>query len=64
MYLYKKRPKNGGEFNFVWIALNRESNKVVDFEVGGSTKTTYLKLARRLEEKYQIEHLCPDDYCI
>ena len=62
MYLYKKRPKNGGEFTFVWVAVDRRTNQVVDFEVGDRTKSTYLILARRLEVKYNIEHLCTDDY--
>ncbi|HJK86605.1 MAG TPA: IS1 family transposase [Candidatus Megaira endosymbiont of Nemacystus decipiens] len=62
MYLYKKRPKNGGGFTFVWIAVNRNKSEVIDFEVGDRSKSTYLNLARRIEEKYKIHHLCTDDY--
>ena len=62
MYIYKKRPKNGGKFTFIWIAVDRKTNKVIDFEVGDRTKETYLKLALRLEARYKIKHLCTDDY--
>ena len=62
MYIYKKRPKNGGEFTFIWIAVDRGSGKVIDFEVGDRSKETYLRLALRLEVKYKINHLCTDDY--
>ena len=44
--------------------MDRESNKVVDFEVGDRTKSTYINLAFRLEAKYNIEHLCTDDYSV
>ena len=62
MYIYKKRPKNGGRFVFVWIAVDRSTNKVIDFQIGSRSKSTYLKLAFRLEKKYRIENLCTDDY--
>ena len=62
MYIYNKRPKNGGEFTFVWIAVDRDSGEVVDFEVGDRSKAAYLRLAFRLEKCYKIEHLCTDDY--
>jgi insertion element IS1 protein InsB len=62
LHIYKKKPKNGGEYTFVWIAVDRRSNQVIDFEVGDRSKQTYLKLALRLEQKYNIEHLCTDDY--
>ena len=62
MYLYKKRPKNGGEFTFIWIAVDRNRGKVIDFEVGDRSKFTYLKLAFRLEKRYNINHLCTDNY--
>jgi len=64
MYIYKKRPKNGGDFTFIWIAVDRRSGEVVDFEVGHRSKATYLNLAFRLEERYKIEHLCTDDYSV
>ena len=64
MQLYKKRSKNGGEFTFIWIAVNRRTNKVVDFEIGDRSRGTYLSLAFRLEQKYNIEHLCTDDYSV
>ncbi len=47
---------------FVWIAVDRSTNKVIDFQIGSRSKSTYLKLAFRLEKKYRIEHLCTDDY--
>ena len=62
MYIYKKRPKNGGEFTFVWIAVDRNKGKVIDFEVGDRSKSTYLKLALRMDERYKVQHLCTDDY--
>lgn len=62
MHIYKKRPKNGGEHIFVWIAVDRQSGKVIDFEVGDRSKGTYLKLAFRLEKTCKIEHLSTDDY--
>ena len=34
----------------------------VDFEVGDRSKSTYLKLAQRIDERYNIRHLCTDDY--
>lgn len=64
MYLYKKRPKNGGKHIFIRIAVEDETNQVIDFEVGDRTKQTYLKLAFRLEKRYKIEHLCTDDYSV
>jgi len=31
-----------------------------EFEVGDGSKSTYLKLALRVEEAYKIKHLCTD----
>ena len=62
MYLYKKRPKNGGKFTFIWIAVDRNRGEVIDFEVGGRSKSTYLKLALRTKENYRVKHLCTDNY--
>jgi insertion element IS1 protein InsB len=62
LYFCKKRPKNGGKYVFIWIALDRSTNKVVDFEIGDRTKRTYVKLALRLEKRFNINHLCTDDY--
>ena len=62
MYLHKKRPKNGGKHTFVWIAVDRERGQIIDFEIGDRSKNTYLELARRIESKYNIKHLCTDDY--
>jgi IS1 family transposase len=31
-----------------------------EFEVGDGSKSTYLKMALRIEEKYRIKHLCTD----
>jgi insertion element IS1 protein InsB len=31
-----------------------------EFEVGDGSKSTYLKMAFRIEEKYKIKHLCTD----
>ena len=62
LYLYKKRQKNAGKYVFIWIALNRSTNKVVDFGIGDRTKQTYLKLALRLEKRFKITYLCTDHY--
>jgi len=64
VYLYKKRPKNGGKYTFVWIAVDRRSNQVIDFEAGDRTRQTWLKLALGLEQRYSIEHLCTDNYSV
>ena len=47
MYLYKKRPKNGGKFTFIWVAVDRNTGKVIDFEVGDRSKEIYIRLALR-----------------
>lgn len=60
MYLYKKRPKKGGEYTFVWIAVDRRTNQVIDFEVGDRSKQTHLKLTLRIEHKYNVNHLSTD----
>ena len=62
MYLYKKRPCYGGKFTFVWITVDRESGEVIDFEVGNTSKETYLKLAFRIEKQCKTNHLCTDNY--
>ena len=41
----KKRPKNVGSPLFIWIAVDRESSKVIDFEIGDRSNSAYLKLA-------------------
>jgi insertion element IS1 protein InsB len=42
--------------------VDRNRGKVIDFEVGDRSKSTYITLALRIEEKYSIQHLCTDDY--
>lgn len=44
------------------MAINRNTNEVLDFEVGDRTKRTYVNLALRIKQKYQIEWLCTDGY--
>ncbi len=47
---------------WIWLAVDRNRNKIVDFEVGNRSKRTYFKLAQRLEKTYKIRHLCTDGY--
>jgi len=60
MYLCKKKPKNGGEFVFVWIAVDRNRNQIVDFEVGDRSQDTYKKMEERIRKKYSVKKLCTD----
>ena len=42
--------------------MDRNKNKIVDFEIGDRSFSTYLKMALRLKDKYNIKYLCTDDY--
>ena len=47
----------------MWLAVDRDRNKVVDFEVTTSREfSSYLPLALRLEKNYQISISCSDHY--
>ena len=55
-----RSPKNGGEFVFVWIAVDRNRNEIVDFEVGDRSQDTYKKMEDRIRKKYSVKKLCTD----
>jgi insertion element IS1 protein InsB len=42
--------------------VDRNRNKICDFEIGDRSFATYYKLAERLEKAYNIKHLCTDNY--
>ena len=42
--------------------MERKSGEIFDFEVGGRSFGTYLQIALRLQEKFNIKYLCKDDY--
>ena len=62
MHICKKKPKNGGKYLWIWIAVDRNNNKICDFEIGDRSFATWLRLALRLEKAYNIKHLCTDSY--
>ena len=48
---------------YVWLAVDRVRNKIVDFEVTTSREFySYLPLALRLESGYNIDISCSDHY--
>ena len=48
---------------YIWLAVDRERNKVIDFEVIRSRDfTDYLSLALRLSSNHRIKILCSDYY--
>ena len=45
----------------VWTCVNRNSLKLIDFEVGSAEKSTWLNLVFRLQKKYKrIKYLATD----
>lgn len=42
--------------------MDRNKNKICDFEIGDRSFSTYLTMALRLENRYKIKHLCTDGY--
>jgi len=47
---------------FVWLAVDRQQNRIVDFEIGDRSFSTYFQMALRLESSYKIDYLCSDEY--
>ena len=47
---------------WIWIAIDRNRNKIIDYEIGDRSKWTYYKLYRRLKDKYKVNYLCTDGY--
>ena len=48
---------------YVWLAVDRDRSKVVDFEVTETRDfSAYLPLALRLDSSYEIEISCSDHY--
>ena len=47
----------------MWLAVDRQRNKVIDIEVTTSREfSAYLPMALRLKKKYKVKILCTDDY--
>ena len=46
-------------FGFV---LDRNRNKIIDYEIGDRSKWTYFKLYTRIKNKYKVNYLCTDGY--
>ena len=45
----------------IWTTVDRDSLKLIDFEVGDASISTWLNIVFRLKEKYKgIKHLCTD----
>ena len=42
--------------------MERKSGEILDFEIGDRSFGTYLQIALRLQEKFNIKYLCADDY--
>lgn len=42
--------------------MERNTKKILDFEIGDRSFATYLQIALRLQEKFNIKWLCTDDY--
>ena len=48
---------------YVWLAVDRQRNKVIDFEVSESRRAkAFFPLAKRLRLRYKIDILCSDYY--
>ncbi|MGX6960724.1 MAG: IS1 family transposase [Rickettsia endosymbiont of Pentastiridius leporinus] len=48
---------------YIWVAVDRNRNKVVDFEVTTNREfNSYLSMALRLEANYKIKISCSDYY--
>ncbi|WP_339040210.1 IS1 family transposase [Candidatus Lariskella endosymbiont of Hedychridium roseum] len=48
---------------YIWLAVDRDRNKVVDFEVSIVRDfASYLPIAMRLQSSYEIEISCSDHY--
>ena len=48
---------------YVWLAVDRNRNEVVDIEVSRSRDFyAYYELAQRLEKKHEVSILCTDGY--
>ena len=46
----------------MWIAIDRNRNKIIDYEIGDRSKWTYFKLYTRIKNKYKVNYLCTDGY--
>jgi insertion element IS1 protein InsB len=47
----------------VWVAVDRNKNKIIDIQVTESREfCSYYPMALRLEQAYNIKHLCTDYY--
>jgi IS1 family transposase len=55
-----KKVKNGGKYTFTWIVVDRNRNKVIDFELRDRTKKTYFRLYHRITRRYDLNYLCTD----
>ena len=40
-----------GEYKWIQLAIDRNKNKIIDFEIGDRSRTTYIALALRLQKK-------------
>ena len=47
---------------WIWIAIDRNRNKIIDYEIGDRSKWTYFKLYTRIKNKYKVNYLCTDGY--
>ncbi len=47
--IYIKKPQNGGKYSSIWLAVDRNCNKICDFEIGDRSFATYYKLAEGLK---------------
>ena len=44
----------------IWTAVNRNTLKLIEFEIGSAEVRTWLNIVFRLEKSYTIKHLCTD----
>ena len=49
---------------WIWLAVDRNRNQVVDFEVGDRSGATYARLAYRLKKAFNIKYLCTYHYSV
>ena len=46
----------------IWIFIDRNRNKVIDFQIGDRDKWTYYKVYKRIRNNYNINYLCTDHW--
>ena len=65
---WEKKPKTRkdkvgyteGEYTRIWLAVDRNKNEVIDFEVGDGKEKTAFKLFDRIYQRHKVKYVCTD----